>query len=421
MCIKKIIKNLSFLFCPIIFILCISALSILKGIDIKSIINKNSTANEENQQNEIPVIIQKSHSNKDQEMRAVWVPFMDIDMKSECTIDKFENKIQEIITTSKNNKINTLIVHIRSHSDALYPSKIFPWSHLLTGSQGQDPGFDPLKIIIEKAHFENMEIHAWINPFRIQCAGSPKNICKSNPAVLLANESDCILKDGDDTYYNPANEKVQKLIIDGIKEVAQNYNVDAIHLDDRFYPTDSEIFDKSSYNQYLTNVSSQHNKMDLYKWRRENINNLVSKIYKEIKSINSNILFGISPEGNINNAEKHGADVKKWCSQPGYVDYICPQLYWSLDNPSLDFKTAANDWKNILKLNTLNLYFGLSLYKIGTDLDENTWKLYDGDILKREIEYSRSIDCEGFMLYPYNCLNKPEVQKELLNIVKIFN
>ncbi len=418
---KKFLKNLSFLFCPIIFILCISALSILKGTDIKSLINKNDTQNKEIPENENFGITQKFSSNKNQEMRAVWVPFMDIDMQSNCSIDKFENKIDDIIINAKNNKINTLIVHIRSHSDALYPSKIFPWSHLLTGLQGQDPGFDPLKTIIEKAHKENIQIHAWINPFRIQCAGAPKNICKSNPATLLADETDCILKYGDDIYYNPANEKVQKLIIDGIKEVVQNYDVDAIHLDDRFYPTDSEDFDKESYNQYLKSVKSGNDKPDLYKWRRENINNLVSKIYKEIKSINNNILFGISPEGNINNAEKHGVDAKRWCSQPGYVDYICPQLYWSLDNPTLDFKTAANNWKNILKLDNVNLYFGLSLYKIGTDLDENTWKLYDNDILKREIEYSRSIGCEGFMLYPYNCLIKPEVQNELLNVAKVFN
>ncbi len=418
---KKFFKNVSFLFCPIIFISCISALSILKGTDIKFIINKNDTQNKEIPEKENFGITQKFSSNKNQEMRAVWVPFMDIDMKSDCSIDKFENKIDDIIINAKNNKINTLIVHIRSHSDALYPSKIFPWSHLLTGLQGQDPGFDPLKIIIEKTHKENMKIHAWINPFRIQCAGAPKNICKSNPATLLADEADCILKDGDDIYYNPANEKVQKLIIDGIKEVVQNYDVDAIHLDDRFYPTDSEAFDKESYNNYLNIKDFENNKLDLYKWRQSNINNLIFNIYKEIKSINSNILFGISPEGNINNAEKHGVDAKRWCSQTGYVDYICPQLYWSLDNPALDFKTAANNWKNILKLDSVNLYFGLSLYKIGTDLDENTWKLYDNDILKREIEYSRSIGCQGFMLYPYNCLVKPEVQKELLNVAKIFN
>ena len=418
--IKKIIKNLSFLFCPIIFILCISALSILKGTDIKSIINKNDTQYKEILENENFGITQKFSSNKNQEMRAIWIPFMDIDMKSDCSIDKFENKIDNIIINAKNNKINTLIVQIRSHSDALYPSKIFPWSHLLTGSQGQDPGFDPLKIILEKTHKENMEFHAWINPFRIRCAGTPKNICKSNPATLLSGEADCILKAGNDIYYNPANEKVQKLIIDGIKEVVQNYDVDAIHLDDRFYPTGSEDFDKESYNNYLNTTTPQNDKLDLYKWRQNNINNLIFNIYKEIKSINSNILFGISPEGNINNAEKHGVDAKRWCSQPGYVDYICPQLYWSLDNPTLDFKTAANNWKNILKLDNINLYFGLSLYKIGTDLDDNTWNLYDNDILKREIEYSRSIGCQGFMLYPYNCLIKPEVQKELLNAVKVF-
>lgn len=415
MSIKKTIKNISFLFCPIIFIACISILSMIKGVGVK---NCDSTISLHSQTENITTCQEVSPKPID-DFKAVWVPFMDVDMKSECSKETFEQKIENIISDCKKYKLNTIIFHVRSHSDAIYPSEIFPWSHLLTGVQGRSPKFDPLSMIIKKVHEENIKFHAWINPFRIQSSSVPRHIDNENPAIKLQNEKNCVLKLGNDIYYNPANEKVQKLILDGIKEVVQNYDVDAIHLDDRFYPTEDVNFDKDSYNEYLSNLKSENEVMDVFKWRQNNINNLISNVYKEIKNINSNVLLGISPEGNVENAQKHGLDVKKWCSEKGYVDYICPQLYWSLDNPTLNFKTAANQWKNIVTLNDIALYFGLCLYKIGTNLDSNTWSLHNNDIIKQEINYSKNIDVNGFALYPYNCLNKPEVEKELLNMSEV--
>lgn len=117
-----------------------------------------------------------------EEMRGVWVPYMSLSMSGETDRSEaaFRAKFQQIIDVSKEKRMNTLIVHVRPFSDALYRSELFPWSHILTGTQGQDPGYDPLAIMCEMAHAADMEIHAWVNPLRIQVNGTPEELCEDN-------------------------------------------------------------------------------------------------------------------------------------------------------------------------------------------------------------------------------------------------
>lgn len=358
--------------------------------------------------------------SESEEMRGLWVSFVDLEINSsEDTQQKFENKFQDIIKQAKKNKINNLFVHVRSHGDALYPSKIFPFSHILTGKQTETMSFDPLKYMLEESHKNGLKFHAWINPLRVQLRVkdkiSPKELCEKNPYFKFDSKKHMIYHTGG-ICYNPAFEEVQKLVVDGVDEIVKNYDVDGIHFDDYFYP--EKRFTTSSDIAFEEYLKTEKNPMTEGSWRQKHINELVQKVYKSIKEINPKVEFGISPVGVIANCYKQGVDVKRWLSEKGYVDYVCPQIYWSTDFEVMPFEKTAKNWKNIQKNSEVKLYCGLALYKVGTDCDENTWK-NQSDILKREVEILRKFGYNGFALFSSRHLNFPETQTELKNFLSI--
>ena len=152
----------------------------------------------------------------------------------------------------------------------------------------------------------------------------------------------------------------------------------------------------------------------------DNVNKLLKSVYKAVHMTKSNAVFGVSPQGNMSNNSGLFADVKRWCSERGYIDYICPQIYFSLDNPALTFEDAFDDWLKTEKHNDLKLYIGLSGYKAGTDADGGTW-LDNDDILKTEIEILRKEGCGGFILYSYDSLNEPDNSNEIKNVINYIN
>ncbi len=359
--------------------------------------------------------------SNEEEMRAVWIPFMTLDMNKEFSEDLFKSKYKDLVKKAKENKMNTLVVHVHSHGDAMYPSKIFPWSHILKGEQGQDPNFDPLKFMIDETHNEGMEFHAWINPLRIRSNGKPDKFSENNPYVIYEKENNnYFIYSNGDIYYNPAYSEVRKLIIDGVKEIVSNYDVDAIHFDDYFYPKGALDIDKAAYDDYTKSFTDGSIPLDLIKWRMGNINTLISGTYVAIKSINPNVKFGISPAANLDNLSEMGVDAESWGSLSGYVDYLCPQIYYSFENPALPFEKAANDWKKIVTCESIKVYMGLSLYKAGSDADDGTWKNSD-DILKKQIEYGRNLGYNGFMLYSIDYLDKDNTKQEVENVLKVIN
>ena len=366
---------------------------------------------------------QKSFKNKQKdtlpngEMRAIWVPFMDLNIKNNCTETAFKEKFNNILSVAKRHGINTMIVHVRSHGDAMYKSSIYPWSHILTGTQGTDPGFDPLEYMVNATHSEGMTFQAWVNPLRIQLNNAPEKLSDSNPYNKWRNDgndsTNAYVVDWEgNKYYNPAYPEVRSLIINGVAEIIENYPVDGIHFDDYFYPTENPDFDKTSYDQYL---SSTDTPLTLHEWRMANINSLISGVYSKIKSENKNLQFGISPECNIENNLRMGADIYSWGSKSGYVDYLCPQMYVNFDNPTLTFDKAFNDWKSIVSNENINLYIGLALYKAHSDLDKGTWKK-SNNILKTQVEYSRNLGCNGFMLYSWSFLENDQTTDEIKNL-----
>ena len=165
--------------------------------------------------------------------------------------------------------------------------------------------------------------------------------------------------------------------------------------------------DRPEYEEYCKNAGEHP--LSITDWRTENINKLVVGIYDAVHE-KSGCVFGISPQGNTDNDLKLGADVFRWCSEQGFADYICPQIYVSENHPVMPFGECADKWKKMVINKNLKLYLGLALYKVGTDADDGTWKLKN-DNIQSQINYGRSLGCDGFMLFAYDDLFRGEQWK----------
>ena len=362
-------------------------------------------------------------------MKAVWVSFMDLNMRgTDYSETSFRLKYDRIVDDCKRLNINALVVHVRPFSDALYPSKYFPWSHYVSRTQGEDPGYDPLSYMVKKTHEAGMEFHAWVNPYRVQYNNVPNDFSRDNPFCTFEVGSTRYLNEdvvdfGRAKYYNPASQKVRDLIVDGVKEIVEQYDVDGIHFDDYFYPDSVEYkgatdFDKESYDGYLRSLGRGQCPLSLTGWRMENVNQLIRRVYSEVKRLNSKVVFGISPSCNNELNGRLAADVFTWCKNEGYVDYICPQVYVSLDHPFLPFKKAVDIWQKVERHPSVKLYYGLAVYKAGSDYDKGTWCNQD-DILKRQVEYTRDLGCDGYMLFDYKSLVSEKCKREVSNLIKV--
>lgn len=351
----------------------------------------------------------------------LWVSYITLDMRNtDMTEQTFKEKFNTIIDNAKQNKINNLIVQVRAFSDAYYKSSVYPTSHLLTGTQGTQLSYDPLEYMVKSAHENNIKIHAWVNPYRITLNSNPGKLSDNSFFKPWIDEnSECIMDYKGNKYLNPACKQVQEKIIAGIEEIVKNYDIDGIQFDDYFYPSDDKELDTKTYQNYLN--ANPENHLDLMSWRKQNVNDLISNVYKTIKSIKPNVVFGISPQVNLSNDEKLCADVNTWCSQSGYIDYICPQIYVNFENKVLPFNLAADQWKALVTNNNVKLYFGLAAYKAGSaNYDSSTW-LNSNDILKREIEYSKNIGVNDFIFYDYENLISDKAREEIKNAVAIIS
>lgn len=345
-------------------------------------------------------------------MKGIWVSYITLDMQgSDQTEQAFTDKINSIIETTTNSGFNTLIVQVRPFCDALYKSSYYPYSHILTSTQGKDPMYDPLKIICDLCHENNINVHAWINPYRVKTKQTPSKLSNDNPYIM---DNTIGFEHNGSIYLDPSSEKAQQLIVNGVKEIVRNYDVDGIQFDDYFYPEDSDSVDEDEYQEYK---ESTNNPLSKEMWRCQNVNTLIKKVYDTVHKYNDNVVFGISPQGNLNNNISLGADVKTWCENKGYIDYICPQIYFSLDNPSLSFEDSLTQWQSLNLHKDLSLYIGLAGYKGGTDEDSGTW-LDNDDILKNEIEICKQRGADGIMLYSYESFFDETNSSEIQNVVR---
>lgn len=355
----------------------------------------------------------KQNTQNKEEMRGVWVSYMELSMEYEENKSEkhFTEKFEEIAENCKALGYNTIVVQVRPFCDALYQSEYFPWSHILTGEQGKNPNYDPLKIMCEVCKENDLKIHAWVNPYRISTQSTPNELSDDNPYI---NDNSIGFKTKGGTYLDPSNKNARELIVAGIEEIVKNYDVDAVQFDDYFYPADMGNEDNVQYEEYIKNC--EKDSMTLEEWRKANVNLLISEAYRHIHRIKDDVEFGISPQGNINNSEGLFADVKLWCTTNGYLDYICPQIYFSLENPSLTFKDSLQSWCELEFASNVNLYVGLAGYKAGTDNDEGTW-LEENDILSKEYKIlCANQKVSGFMMYSYASLSSSDGKTEMENL-----
>ena len=352
--------------------------------------------------------------NSDTEMRGVWITYMELSMENEedKSEKRFREKFKEIAVNCKNFGFNTLIIQVRPFCDALYKSDYFPWSHILTGNQGENPNYDPLKIMCEICNTYNLEIHAWINPYRVSLNETPSEFSNDNPYVA---DNSIAIETKSGIILDPSSEKARKLIVDGVLEIIRNYDIDAIQFDDYFYPTDIEDNDSTQYSNYVELIG-ESNSMNIDYWREANVNMLICEVYKAIHLESDTVKFGISPQGNIDNNKKLYADVKSLCSCRGFVDYICPQIYFSLENPSLTFEDSLKSWTSLEYDDKVDLYVGLAGYKAGSDKDSGTW-LESDEILAQEYDIIKNNETvKGFMLYSYSSILDDTSQYEIANL-----
>lgn len=343
-------------------------------------------------------------------MRGIWIPYFSLSNgNTSMTESEFHTYFDTIIKKAKENDINTLFVHVRSHCDAVYPSKIFPFSTIFTGSSAS-PDYDPLGYMIEAAHNAGLEFHAWINPYRILSDGTAEDIPADSPCYRWLHDSidendRNIIECSGGVYLNPARAEARKLIIDGVRELVAGYDIDGVHLDDYFYMFTESEYDLADYEEYNGTVGQSTTVLPLDQWRCANVNILVSGIYAVIKNIDNTIQFGISPQGNIDNDLAMGADIYTWCEKYGYIDYIAPQIYVNFENEILPFDTTVEDWKALTKNKKIRLYIGLALYKSGSGEDGGTWNTGE-DIIGKEIGYIREAGTDGYILYSYDYLDR---------------
>ncbi len=343
-------------------------------------------------------------------MRGLWVSYISLDMSNtDRSFESFKNKFDKIVADAKSMGCNTLIVQVRPFCDALYKSAYFPYSHVLSGTQGSDPDYDALKYMCKSAHSKGLKIHAWINPYRVSSSGTPSTLAKSNP-YMLDDTLGTKLESG--IYLNPAKKAVRRLIVDGVREIVKNYDIDGIQFDDYFYPPDSGDFDEEDFNTYRKSVNNITKAMYKNEWRQNNVNLMLNEVYRTIKETNSNVVFGISPQGNIDNNYLIGADVKTWCENIGYADYICPQMYYSVDNPALKFEVSLQNWREFKYHNEIKVYVGLGAYKAGTDADSGTWLNKDNE-LATQLMLLRRYGYDGYMIYDYSALTSEKAEREL--------
>lgn len=341
---------------------------------------------------------------------AVWLYFSELSMIDETggTEKSFRKKIEKITENCVEKGINTIFIQVRPYCDAFYKSKIFPWTSYLTGKQGGAVDYDPLKIAVETAHKSGISIHAWINPFRISTKTNSDSLSKDNPAMKWINvKAPDVVKVNGGYYFSPASLEAQRLIIDGVREIVENYDVDGIHIDDYFYPSAEDFVDRAFYDKY----KKSGGELSLRNWRLNTISAFVSQLYAATKSVSGDCVFSISPAGNIrNNYNEQFADVKLWLSRRGYADWIIPQLYYGFENEILPFDNACDAWSSMERCDDVKLIYGIGAYRVNNSDEE--WRAGSG-IINKQIDYAKGkSDCYGVAFFSYSSITDKKAESE---------
>ncbi|MFI5185800.1 MAG: glycoside hydrolase family 10 protein, partial [Chitinophagales bacterium] len=340
------------------------------------------------------------------EFRGVWIATVDnTDWPAKGMVDAESQKAEFIrqLDLHKQNGMNAVIVQVRPAADAFYPSQYEPWSQWLTGVQGRPPSpyYDPLQFMIEETHKRGMEFHAWCNPYRAdfqigKSSIAPDHITKIHPEWFITY--------GDKKYFDPSNKEAQKFVVNVISDIVKRYDIDAIHMDDYFYPYrigGKEFSDEAAYRRSGTNLSKDD-------WRRSNVDSIIAMLSRAIKQEKPWVKFGISPfcvwrnkdqdpDGSDSKASQTNyddlyANILLWLKK-GWIDYVAPQLYLEIGNGKIAYEKLLDWWSK--HSYGRQCYIGLGIYRAGSN---NAWR--DVTQLPRQIEALRNTpNVQGAIYY----------------------
>ncbi|MFF2506720.1 glycoside hydrolase family 10 protein [Streptomyces sp. NPDC058067] len=320
------------------------------------------------------------------DMRGMWLATVtnrDWPSKPGLSAARQRTELIAQLDTAVSRGLNAVVFQVRPTADALWPSPYEPWSAVLTGTQGKDPGWDPLGTAVTEAHRRGLELHAWFNPYRVANHTDPSRLAATHPARL---HPDWVVPYGGKLYYNPGLPEVRRFVQDAMLDAVRRYDIDAVHWDDYFYPypVAGQVFDDdAAYAEHGGNFA------DRDAWRRDNTDRLVREMATSVKEIRPRTQFGISPFGVWRNAatdplgsdtragvqtyDDLHADTRRWVRER-WIDYICPQLYWNIGFAAADYAKLVPWWSDVVRGTGVRLYAGEALYKAGDPAQPAAWQ-----------------------------------------------
>ncbi|MER5390185.1 family 10 glycosylhydrolase [Saccharopolyspora sp. NPDC002686] len=311
-------------------------------------------------------------------MRGMWIASVtNIDWPSRpgLSAEQQQAEYRKLLDQAVSNKLNAVFVQVRPTADAFWPSPHEPWSQWLTGVQGKDPGYDPMRFMVDEAHQRGLQFHAWFNPYRVSMQDDPQKLVPEHPA---RKHPDWTFAYDGKLYYDPGVPAAREFVTEAIMDAVREYDVDGVHLDDYFYPYPAggqQIPDQKTFAEHGKDFANVED------WRRHNVDQLVSELDARVHEVKPGAKFGISPFGIWRNASSDPAgsdtsglesysaiyaDTRKWV-QEGWVDYIAPQVYWPIGHPAADYAKLVPWWSGTVAGTGVDLYIGQAAYRVGQE------------------------------------------------------
>ncbi|HHU79890.1 MAG: glycoside hydrolase family 10 protein [Bacilli bacterium] len=394
------------------------------------------------------VTLPELYEKRPNDVRGVWVSNVaNIDTPIMKEKTEYQEYLQKMMENIASYNINTVVFQVRPANDAYYPSKLNPYSRFITGVEGKDPGFDVLDYVINLAKKYNIKIHAWINPYRVSVRSLTNdnltveeylatlddlNFAKRNPHLTIQDSSGKLI-------LRPAAPEVIDFVAQTIMEIVENYDVEAVHIDDYFYPYAKidEALEQEDYDKYaLPNESFAD-------FRRRNVDNMIKRIYDDLKEFfvktGRKVLFGISPfsvyrtnkkykETGWEKGSRHSggalecytdlySDIYKWMKE-GWIDYVVPQAYFPFERKDITYHDIVRWWSEISKTTNTTLYIGQGLYQMGAK-DKPEWS--SPNEIANQLKYNQNFDnIEGTIFFTYHDLVKSdnEIKNQALETIR---
>ena len=295
--------------------------------------------------------------------------------------------------------LNAIIFQVRPTADALYRSSFEPSSHWLTGTQGSSLTWDPLAWTIEEAHKRQMEVHVWLNPYRVNLAKTDTTvICEDH---IWKKHREWFWEYNKQWYFDPGLDVTREWICTIVQDIISRYDIQAIHMDDYFYPYPvgkKQLPDAETFARYPRGFT------DIREWRRNNVNMAIQEISATIRECKDSVEFGISPFGvwrnanvdstgsattaGITNYDDLYADIRLWIKN-GWIDYVLPQLYWEIGKKAADYEVLAHWWANEVRGTNCKLYIGMAPYRLEGAKKDSPWG--QGNEIGRQMTLNRTI------------------------------